>query len=185
MIRYALEEHKVTIYLDGRIDTSNAEEFDSEIKEIYRQHPQRDYTFDVSELDYISSVGLRTLLTIRKKKGESIPIINASDSVYEIFDVTAFTDIFDVSRRPKEIDINNLKFMMNSLNGSFYRQSDDTMVKLYAPGITLEQVQKERELARKALILGVPTVIPFEVGVCKDRYGIFLRPQIQTLWRTL
>ena len=61
---------------------------------------------------------------------------------------------------------------MRSLNGKFHRQSEDKMIKVYDKGVTFEQVSKERDLAKKALVMGVPTLIPFDVCMVEDRFGL-------------
>ena len=61
---------------------------------------------------------------------------------------------------------------MRSVNGQFYKQHDDTMIKIYRKGISIDVVKNERELAKKALVLGIPTLIPFEICTVGDRYGL-------------
>ena len=62
------------IYLDGRIDSSNASSVEKEIMYIIRSNEGSDVTFDAEKLKYISSAGLRVLLKVRKLKGKSIEI---------------------------------------------------------------------------------------------------------------
>lgn len=53
---------------------------------------------DASELSYISSAGLRVFLKLRKAVGE-LTVFNVNSEVYDIFDVTGFTDILNVKKR--------------------------------------------------------------------------------------
>ena len=72
--------------IKGKIDTTNAAEFE---KEIMAAKPTE---IDASQLEYISSSGLRVLMKLRKTVGE-VTIANVSTDVYEIFEVTGFTEI--------------------------------------------------------------------------------------------
>ena len=49
--------------------------------------------------------------------------------------------------------------------GIIYKYDDDTIIKVYKNSDSLPEINRERDLARKAFILGVPTVIPFDVVV--------------------
>ena len=84
------------IALSGRLDTVTAPELETEIgSEIAGV---TDLTFDFAELDYISSSGLRVLLSAHKKmmsQGRMV-VKNANDTVKEIFEVTGFCDILTV-----------------------------------------------------------------------------------------
>ena len=75
--------------IKGKIDTSNAAEFE---KEIMKELPKE---IDASQLNYISSAGLRVLLKLTKAVGD-VTVNNVSSDVYEIFDVTGFSDILTI-----------------------------------------------------------------------------------------
>ena len=47
-------------------------------------------------------------------------------------------------------------------NGKVYRYDSDTIVKVYKDSVSLEDIKRERELARTAFILGIPTAIPYD-----------------------
>ena len=56
-------------------------------------------------------------------------------------------------------------------NGTVYRIDKDTVVKVYRDADCLPDVQRERELARKAFVLGIPTAIPYDVVRVGESYG--------------
>ncbi len=88
----------VIVYLEGRIDTNNAPQIEQEIADILAANEGAKPVFDAGGLEYISSAGLRVLLSNQKimnKQGEMI-IRNASEDVKEIFDVTGFCDILTI-----------------------------------------------------------------------------------------
>ena len=87
---------KLTIALQGRLDTTTAPQLDEEVKQL--QDKVTDLNFDMSELQYISSAGLRVLLSAQKlmNKQGSMTISNVSPEIMEIFDVTGFCDILTI-----------------------------------------------------------------------------------------
>ena len=94
-IKKEKKDNKMTAYVSGKIDTSTSEKFLSTIE---NDLDSIDFlTLDFSNLDYISSSGLRTLLILYKKmfaQGGKLTITGCNDMVSEIFDVTGFSDIF-------------------------------------------------------------------------------------------
>ena len=90
------EEGKLTVKLEGRLDTSTAPELERELGEALDN--VTDLTLDFAELAYISSAGLRVLLTTQKRmnKQGNMVIQNANDDVKEVFEVTGFIDILTV-----------------------------------------------------------------------------------------
>ena len=85
----------MTIALEGRLDTTTAPELEQEVKNLNNVNA---LTLDFSKLDYISSAGLRVLLSAHKLmagKG-GMRVINVNELVREVFDVTGFSDILDI-----------------------------------------------------------------------------------------
>ena len=91
------EGNNVTLVLSGRLDTSTAPGLEEEVKT--GLEGTEDLVFDLTELDYISSAGLRVLLSALKKmqKRGSMKITNPNESVMEIFEVTGFSDILTIT----------------------------------------------------------------------------------------
>ena len=91
-----LNADELTVALVGRLDTTTAPELENELKDSLGT--VKKLVFDMEKLEYISSAGLRVLLSNQKvmnKQGEMV-IRNASDDVKEIFDVTGFCDILTI-----------------------------------------------------------------------------------------
>ena len=82
----------VLISVEGRLDTTTAPQLDAEIKPL---DGVTELVIDFAKLQYISSAGLRVLLSAQKvmSKQGSMKLINVSEAVMEIFDVTGFSDI--------------------------------------------------------------------------------------------
>ena len=84
------------IILEGRLDTITAPSLENELNESLSG--VEELIFDLKDLQYISSAGLRVLLTAQKvmNRQGSMVVTNASDDVKEIFDVTGFSDILTI-----------------------------------------------------------------------------------------
>ena len=90
------EGSKLTVFLEGRIDTTTAPSLDDELNASL--DGVEELVMDLDKLDYISSAGLRVLLSAQKtmnKQGKMI-VKNASEEVMEIFEVTGFSDILTI-----------------------------------------------------------------------------------------
>ena len=83
-------------YLEGRLDTTTAPQLEGDIKESITDI--NSLVMDLSKLEYISSAGLRVLLSAQKtmNKQGSMVVRNVRDEVNEIFDVTGFADILTI-----------------------------------------------------------------------------------------
>ncbi len=150
--------------IKGKIDTTNAAEFE---KEIMAAKPAE---LDASELEYISSAGLRVLLKLAKTVGD-VTVNNVSREVYEIFNVTGFTEILNVKKALREVSIEGCEMIGAGGYGSVYRIDAETIVKVYH-NASLEFIEKERELSKRAFLLGVPTAISFDTVKVGDTYGV-------------
>ena len=90
------EGNNVTLVLSGRLDTSTAPELEADVKTSIEGIES--LVFDFTELEYISSAGMRVLLSsLKKMKNQgSMKVINVNETIKEIFDVTGFSDILTV-----------------------------------------------------------------------------------------
>lgn len=98
-IKKTLDAGKAVYIVSGRLDTSTAPELEETLKADLGG--VNDLTLDFSALDYISSAGLRVVLSAQKKmnvSGGKMKILNPNEIVSEIFDVTGFSDILDIEK---------------------------------------------------------------------------------------
>ena len=86
----------LTLAVKGRLDTITSPELEAALKESLEGIDA--LTFDFSALDYISSAGLRVLLSAQKQmnKQGSMKVTGVSEIIMEIFEVTGFTDILTI-----------------------------------------------------------------------------------------
>ena len=151
--------------IKGKIDSTNAAEFE---KEIMAAQPKE---IDASQLKYISSAGLRVLLKPAKTVGD-VTVNNVSSEVYEIFDVTGFTEILNVRKAFREIDINGKEKIGQGGNGTVYRLDDERIVKVYRKEHNLEFIEREQQYAKSAFVSGIPSVITFDIVKVGECYGV-------------
>ena len=84
------------VKLEGRLDTTTAPQLEGELKDSLEG--VTDLDFDINDLQYISSAGLRVLLSMQKimnKQGE-MTVRGANEDIREIFEVTGFSDILNI-----------------------------------------------------------------------------------------
>lgn len=96
VINKTQEGSKVELKVEGRLDTTTAPELEEAFEGC--KEGTEELVFDFSELEYISSAGLRVLLAAQKtmnKQGKMI-IRNANDVIMEVFDITGFVDILTI-----------------------------------------------------------------------------------------
>ena len=86
----------LNIALVGRLDTITAPDLDKELKDSLSGIET--LAFDFSQLEYISSAGLRVLLSAQKvmNKQGSMTLANVNDSILEVFEMTGFSDILTI-----------------------------------------------------------------------------------------
>ena len=86
----------LTIALEGRLDTMTAPELEAELKTAL--DGVENLTIDLASLEYISSAGLRVLLSAQKVMGKrgGMTLTNVSETIMEIFEVTGFVDILTI-----------------------------------------------------------------------------------------
>ena len=85
----------VTIHLSGRIDSNNAPAVENSVMDQLSGQDGAAVVLDAEELEYISSAGLRVILRV-KKTAPDLRIINANPEVYDILEMTGFTEMMTV-----------------------------------------------------------------------------------------
>ena len=153
----------------GRIDSSNADNAGKEVTESLSA-AHNAVIVDLDDLEYISSAGLRIVLRLRKDE-PTLKLINASSEVYDIFDMTGFTEMIPVEKGYRKLSVEGCEVIGQGANGKVYRLDPDTIIKVYFDPDSLPDIHRERELARRAFVLGVPTAIPYDVVKVGDSYG--------------
>ena len=170
LIKSELNNEILTVGLQGHIDSNNAADVEAEITEARGSGDIKNVVIDMQDLQYISSAGLRILLRLKKIYPE-LRVVNVNSEVYEILNITGFSEMMNVQKAYRELTVEGCEVIGQGANGKVYRIDPDTIVKVYYKPDALPDIERERELARTALILGIPTAIPYDIVKVGEGYG--------------
>lgn len=168
-MKYLVTDNVLTISLEGRIDSNNASLVESELFEILKNE-HKELVLDFDNVNYVSSAGLRVILKVKKAEN-SLKLINVSSEVYEIFEMTGFTEMIDIEKAYRKLSIDGCEIIGQGATGIVYRLNPDTIIKVYINPESFDDIKRERELARRAFIMGIPTAIPYDVVKVGKNYG--------------
>ena len=86
----------LTLIVSGRLDTQTAPELETELDAVLAG--LKELTFDMTNLEYVSSAGLRVILKAQKAMNAqgSMKLTGVNDSIMEVFDITGFLDILTI-----------------------------------------------------------------------------------------
>ena len=169
-VTYRIDKDILYIAVEGRVDASNAADAEKKIFEIKNTNSDKHVVLDADKLEYVSSAGLRVILKLRKE-APKLAIINVIPEVYEVFDMTGFTDMVTVEKAYKRMSVEGCEFIAKGANGAVYRYDNETILKTYFAKDALPEIKQERENARRAFVLGINTAIPYGIVRVGDSYG--------------
>lgn len=169
-MKFSMTDGVLTMGLANEVDSSNVSLIEQKINSVLAENPAENVVIDLEELAYISSAGLRMVLRLRKNYPD-MKMINASSEVYEILEMTGFTEMIPVSKAYRRLSVDGCEVIGQGANGKVYRLDPDTVIKVYMNPDSLPDIQRERELARKAFVMGIPTAIPYDVVRVDESYG--------------
>ena len=158
-------ENEVTICLAGRLDTSTSAEANAKINAgLSALSPLsiESLICDASRLEYISSSGLRILLSLAKRY-KNFRVIDVQPQVYEVLVTTGFTKIMTVERAMRQLSVEGCRLIGIGGIGKVYRLDGDTIIKVFREGSTMDEVRREITLSKESFVLGMPTAISFDV----------------------
>jgi uncharacterized protein (TIGR02172 family) len=168
---HSLENNILTIYLDGELNSYNAEPIGEEIDKIIKNNQFKKLVLDLESLRYISSAGLRVVLKL-KQQFDDLSIINASLEVYDVFQMTGFASIMSISKALRRVNVSHAEVIGEGYFSTVYRLDKDTIVKVFNRTSDPGQIERELHLAKEAFVLGVPTAISFDVVQAGDKLGV-------------
>ncbi len=168
-MKSTLDNRILKAFAEGKIDHANAEAYAAELDRITAQ-PHDALVLDVQGLQYLSSAGLRMLLKLRRRE-PTLRIVNATPEVYDIFEMTGFTEMMPIERAYRTLSVDGCEIIGRGAKGTVYRYDAETIVKVYKKAESLPDAKRERELARRALVLDIPTAISYEIVKVGNSYG--------------
>ena len=95
-IEKKINGEEVTLIVSGRLDTQTAPELENELDSVLSGI--KELIFDMTNLEYVSSAGLRVILKAQKAMNMqgSMKLTGVNDSIMEVFDITGFLDILTI-----------------------------------------------------------------------------------------
>ena len=95
-IEKKINQDAATFIVSGRLDTQTAPELENELDAVLSG--LKELTFDMTNLEYVSSAGLRVILKAQKAMNiqGSMKLTGVNDSIMEVFDITGFLDILTI-----------------------------------------------------------------------------------------
>lgn len=158
-------------FVEGSINSANATEFGEALAALPGE--AESIKLDIAGLEYISSAGLRVLLSLKKRCGEKpFRVINASIEVMDVFNMTGFSEIMDIEPICRKISIDGCEMIGRGACGECYRIDDETIIKLYYNNTHIESIEHEKSLAKKAFVMGIPTAISYDIVEANGRKGV-------------
>lgn len=155
----------------GNINSANAQQFGDALSAA--PGDTQGVVIDAAGLEYISSAGLRVLLSLKKRCGsKTFRIINVSSDVMNIFDITGFSEIMEIVPAARRISIDGCEVIGRGACGECYRIDDETIIKLYYGNADLSFIEHEKALAKKAFVMGIPTAISYDIVEANGRTGV-------------
>jgi len=166
------EGDSVTLILAGRLDTATSAKASADIERALATVPVISrLTCDAGQLEYISSSGLRILLSLAKRY-KDFRITEVQSMVYEVLDTTGFTKIMTVERALRQLSVEGCEVIGVGGVGTVYRLDGDTIIKVFREGTTIEEVRREINMSKEAFVMGMPTAISFDVVRVGCQYGL-------------
>ena len=162
-------KNEITVPISGRIDSNSAPAAEAGVRSAIAGGADN-LVLDAAKLEYISSAGLRILLRLRKEY-PGLRVINVNSEIYEILDMTGFTEMMKVEKAYRTLSVEGCEQIGRGAKGAVYRLDDENIVKVYFDPDAIDGIRNEREMAKLALILGVPTAISYEVVRVGESYG--------------
>ena len=166
-----IKDNMTYVSVDGSINSVNAQQFGDVLA--VAPGDTDGVVINAAELEYISSAGLRVLLSLKKRCGKKIfKIIGVSSDVMNIFDVTGFSEIMEIVPAARTISIDGCEVIGRGACGECFRIDDETIIKLYYDNTDTKFIEHEKALAKKAFVMGIPTAISYDIVEANGRKGV-------------
>lgn len=158
-------------FVAGSINSANAAAFGEALAAL--PGDAESVVLDITKLEYISSAGLRVLLSLKKRCGtKEFRIVGASAEVMDVFNMTGFSDIMDIEAACRKISIDGCEIIGKGACGECYRIDDETIIKLYYGDADPAFIEHEKSLSKKAFVMGIPTAISYDIVEADGRRGV-------------
>lgn len=157
-----MENNVVRVGLPVKINSENKGELEKILSEANIPDNVSEIVLDASDLEYISSAGLRTLLAFRQKHEQPICIADVKPEVYDIFDMTGFSDLFRIEKALRFVDTDGLDELGRGMYGAVYRIDEERILKVFYGVNSRQKLEEILHNVRTAFVKGIPTIMPFD-----------------------
>lgn len=177
IIRTECPNDRLILYVNTKITSDNAAQFKQEV-DAAKLQPHTFAEVDLSGAEYISSAGLRVILSLYRSEkeagrgGDQFLISGANATVYETMEITGFTDMMNVRRMKHRISLENAELIGEGFNSKVYRVDQENIVKVFIHDESEEEIQHELDLAKYAFVQGIPTAISFDIVDVEGKKGV-------------
>ncbi len=162
---------KLVAKVSGHLNASTAPEFDTSLD----LQGVRELILDLLDCDFISSAGIRSIMKANqqmKKCDGTICLKNVAPLVFGVFELTGLSAILPIQKKMREISLDNLEMFSSGVCGECYRIDSETVVKLYRDGVAPHIAEQEKQFAKAAFVMGIPTALSYDVVSCGTRSGV-------------
>lgn len=170
-MKFELNEKTLTLFFEGELNSYNAERIEKEIEDTLKGKTFESLALNFENLHYISSAGLRIVLKLKQKYND-ISIVDTSLEVYDVFQMTGFTNLMPIKKALKRIYVQGAEVVGEGFFSTVYRIDKDTIIKVFNRTSDTEQIERELRLAKEAFVLGIPTAISFDIVKVDDKLGV-------------
>ena len=170
-MKYTLDNGVLVLYLQGELNSYNADGVEKEINSTLTDKSFDKLVLNFENMRYISSAGLRVILKLKQLYND-VSITETSLEVYDVLQMTGFTNILPVKKALKRIYISGAEIIGEGFFSTVYRIDKDTIIKVFNRTSDPEQIERELKLAKEAFVLGVPTAISFDIVKVDDKLGV-------------
>jgi len=170
-LRSILDGDTTTLQLEGHLDLHTA----PDVAVALHAATGKGIRLDLEGCRYISSVGLRVLMAAHKElvgQGRTLELTQVQKPVLDILEITGLRGMLRVHPLLRRIDLAGCELLAAGVCGECYRIDDETVVKVYNEGVAPEIAEQEKQLAKAAFTLGLPTALSYDVVTCGRRTGV-------------
>ena len=171
-IKTKLEGMILTIYLEGIIDKNSSPDLEKQIFTAINSNPKTLPKFDVEGLKDISNEGIHLFKKIQSIIPIKLKIQNVSNEIYDILYNTGLTEIYNVKKVLRTINIEELEKIGDGVMSKVYKLDEGKVIKVFESNINFDfMIERENEFAKVAFISGVPTPISYDIVKVGNNFG--------------
>ena len=174
-LKTKIEGFNLIIYLEDNITKENSSSLGKLILDTATKTPQLLLKFDLSNLNGISSAGIHMLINIKNslKNQPNIKLENVTEDIYNIFNTTGLTELFDIEQEYKKFKMDNLEQVGKGANSKVLKLDEDKVIKVFSKNSNLDIViRNEKKMTKKAFLCGIPTPLTYDIVHVGDCYGL-------------